>query len=476
MNGNDILRIGYKQGKVIRVALNAAREYREIHHASKEGALNALADVLNAPENYRTDPIFGPVVLALLEEDRKESTYDLTKAAPYQVWGAMNIEPAALEQMRRAVNLPIAVRGAMMPDAHVGYGLPVGGVLATHNSVIPYAVGVDIACRMRLTVFDAAPYVLEQKRDKFRHSLEKNTRFGVGVTWDPPIEHEVMDDPLWQMHPVARQNKDRARVQLGTSGSGNHFVEFGSLVTASTIVTPSGTIPPGKYLALLSHSGSRRLGMEIADFYTEVAMQQRAKLPKEYLHLAWLDLDQEAGAEYWAGMTLAGRYASANHAIIHALITDALRLDVLGEIENHHNFAWKETFDGEEVIVHRKGATPAADGVLGVIPGSMAAPGYVVRGLGNAASLDSAAHGAGRKMSRGEAIKRFDWATLNRKLKAQGVEVLSAGLDEAPGAYKDIQQVMSDQADLVERLAEFWPMLVKMDRGSERQRGGDRDA
>jgi len=148
----------------------------------------------------------------------------------------------------------------------------------------------------------------------------------------------------------------------------------------------------------------------------------------------------------------------------------------MGGIENHHNYAWRETVNGEEAIVHRKGATPAGQGVLGVIPGSMAAPGYVVRGRGNAESLDSAAHGAGRKMSRGEAFRHFDWPSGNRKLKAEGVELLSAGLDEAPGAYKDIRQVMAEQADLVETLAEFSPMLVKMDAGSERHRGGDRDA
>lgn len=476
MNGNDILRIGYKQGKVIRIALDAAKMYREQKKASMTDALNLLTSVLNSPESYQDDPILGPVALALLNDGQGKAPYDLAKAAPYHIWGAAGIEPDAIEQMRRAASLPVAVQGAIMPDAHVGYGLPVGGVLATHNSVIPYAVGVDIACRMRLTVFNVPPFALEQKREKFRRVLEDNTRFGAGVTWDTPVEHPVMDDPLWHELSIARRNKDRARAQLGTSGSGNHFVEFGALTVEIEIATALGVIPPGKYLALLSHSGSRRLGMEIADYFTEVAMQQRSTLPKAYLQLAWLDLDQEAGAEYWAGMTLAGCYASANHEVIHSRIMRALRFDVLGGIENHHNFAWREAVNGEEAIVHRKGATPAGQGILGVIPGSMAAPGYVVRGRGNPESLNSAAHGAGRKMSRGEALRHFDWATVNRKLKAEGVELLSAGLDEAPGAYKDIRKVMSEQSDLVETLAEFTPMLVKMDSGSERHRGGDRDA
>jgi tRNA-splicing ligase RtcB len=398
--------------------------------------------------------------------------YDLSRAAPYQVWGADGIEAGALDQMKRAVHLPVAVRGALMPDAHQGYGLPIGGVLATENSVIPYAVGVDIACRMRMTVFNESPALLDERRDFFRMVLEEHTRFGAGSEWFPRRQHEVLDDPLWTEHPVARRYYDTAVSQLGTSGSGNHFVEFGALIVYSAFETPSGKVPPGTYLAALSHSGSRRFGLEMAEYYTKVAMQQRSTLPKDYQHLAWLMLDEEAGAEYWQAMTLAGRYASANHAIIHRQLADVLRIPVLAGIENHHNFAWKETLDGQDVIVHRKGATPAARDVLGVIPGSMSAPGYVVRGLGNPEAINSAAHGAGRRMSRGEAFKRFNWEAVQAKLDSLGVELLSAGLDEAPDAYKDIRQVMKDQADLVASLAEFHPRLVKMDGGKLHHRHG----
>ncbi len=208
------------------------------------------------------------------------------------------------------------------------------------------------------------------------------------------------------------------------------------------------------------------MGATIADHYTEIAMQQRAQLPKDFIHLAWLDLDEQAGAEYWLAMNLAGRYASANHAVIHQRLVESLRLPVLGVIENHHNFGWLEAVDGQQAVVHRKGATPAGTGVLGVIPGSMSAPGYVVRGRGSPESLSSAAHGAGRRMSRSEANKRFDWATVKRQLKKDGVELLSAGLDESPGAYKDIRQVMAEQSDLVEVLAEFQPQMVRMAEGS----------
>ncbi len=474
MDGNTILNLGYPPGKAVGLALRAAQ------HAMAEGTpesdvIATLADVLDAPDDFAGDPIYGPVAEALLAAERhreRAAGYSLSTSAPYRVWGAADIEPGALEQLKRAVRLPVAVKGALMPDAHQGYGLPIGGVLATANSVIPYAVGVDIACRMRMTVFNASPRVLDEKRERFRAILEEQTCFSAGAEWSAPRDHEVMDDPAWDEHPVARHYRDVAWRQLGTSGSGNHFVEFGALHVHSTIETPLGTIPPGTYLAVLSHSGSRRFGFEIANHYTRVAMNKRAVLPKDFKHLAWLELDEEAGAEYWDAMTLAGKYASANHAVIHRQIVDAVRIPVLGGIENHHNFAWKEEVEGQEAVVHRKGATPAGKDALGVIPGSMSAPGFVVRGLGNPDSLSSAAHGAGRRMSRKQAFRTFDWEMVQRKLREAGVELLSAGLDEAPDAYKDIRQVMADQSDLVVAIAEFHPRLVKMDPGGKPRYGG----
>ncbi len=386
--------------------------------------------------------------------------HDLSKVAPYKIWGREAIDENTLQQMDLAVRLPIARRGALMPDAHLGYGLPIGGVLATDNAVIPYAVGVDIACRVRMTIFNAAPHLIDQKRDKLRDIIERNTRFGEGVAWETPQQHAVMDDAEWDQLPVARRLKDKAWQQLGTSGGGNHFVEFGAL----TVWQQVGRIPPGSYLAVLSHSGSRRFGFETANHYTQIAKRlHENRLPKEYLNLAWLDLGGDGdGDEYWRAMQLAGRYASANHAVIHRRIEAALRLEVLGSVENHHNFAWQEMVDDKPAIVHRKGATPAGTDALGVIPGSMSAPSYVVRGKGSADSMNSAAHGAGRQMSRKEAKRRFNWEQVNPRLKENQVDLISAGLDEVPGAYKDIRQVMEAQADLVEPLAEFHPRIVKM--------------
>ncbi|MCQ3929924.1 MAG: RtcB family protein [Chloroflexi bacterium] len=415
------------------------------------------------------------------------------KPVPYEIWGKEDIEPSAREQMERAAQLSVSQLGALMPDAHTGYGLPIGGVLATKDAVIPYGVGVDIACRMRMTIFNVQPYILDQKKERFRRALEENTVFGTGGQLFSRAEHPVMDDPAWGELILAKKLKAEAARQLGTSGSGNHFVEFGVLKVKEEINGTDdlqgegsrafGKIPPGTYLALLSHSGSRHLGFELANYYTEIAMNIHADLPKEYRHLAWLDM-YGAGAEYWIAMNLAGRYASANHAIIHQRVADAIGFDILGGIENHHNFAWKETHQGEELIVHRKGATPAGLGVYGVIPGTMMTPGFVVRGKGKPESLNSASHGAGRRMSRQAAYKRFEWPDVQQRLKDAGVELLSGGLDEAPGAYKDIRKVMEEQADLVEIVAEFAPRVVKMDpdktwrRRSEaaaRDRSGSKD-
>jgi tRNA-splicing ligase RtcB len=195
-------------------------------------------------------------------------------------------------------------------------------------------------------------------------------------------------------------------------------------------------------------------------------MARHEHLPKELKHLAWLSLDDADGQEYWAAMNLMGRYAAANHALIHYHVGRKLGAHVILDIENHHNFAWKErhVVNGEEreLIVHRKGATPAGVGVLGIIPGSMASPGFIVRGKGQPESLHSASHGAGRVMSRTKAMQSFTWSSVKKQLAAAGVELLSAGLDEVPGVYKDIHTVMSAQTDLVDVLGRFDPKLVKM--------------
>jgi tRNA-splicing ligase RtcB len=382
--------------------------------------------------------------------------------APYRIWGA-NIDKEAIAQMERACSLPVAVRGALMPDAHVGYGLPIGGVLAVRGAVIPYAVGVDIACRMKMTVLNLLPSLLQSEPERFKNAINSGTLFGVGAAYRKKCMHPVMDLD-WSISPVIAGNKDLAWGQLGTSGSGNHFVEFGTLT-----IDKSGTgLLPGTYCALLSHSGSRGIGSRVASHYSRIAMQKHRELPREFQHLAWLDMRSHEGQEYWAAMELMGRYAAANHQLIHGKIAAYLNAAVLLDLENHHNFAWKEQHDGEEVIVHRKGATPAGKGVRGIIPGSMGTPGFVVQGRGSEASLMSAAHGAGRRMSRTAAKREFSWNDAWPLLDAAGVSIISAGLDEVPMVYKNIFDVMSAQSDLVEILARFDPKIVKMAEGREK--------
>lgn len=384
------------------------------------------------------------------------------RTAPWTQWGD-EIDAASIQQMRRASELPIAVRGALMPDAHLGYGLPIGGVLATSGSVIPYAVGVDIACRMKLSVWDLPPETLETDHQRLARAIETETRFGIGADFSHRRQHPVMDED-WDITVVTRRSKNKAWSQLGTSGSGNHFVEIGVL----DLDAPELGLDSGKYLALLSHSGSRGVGNIVARHFSELAQELRPDLPRELRHLAWLDLDSEAGDEYWQAMELMGRYAAANHDLIHRHLAEHLGASILAGVENHHNFAWIEEHDGRELVVHRKGATPAGAGTLGIIPGSMATPAYVVRGTGNEKSLRSAAHGAGRRMSRKQAKKRYRWADVSEMLRVNEVRVLSAGLDEIPMAYKDIHEVMAAQEDLVRPVARFQPRLVKMASGGER--------
>jgi tRNA-splicing ligase RtcB len=470
MKAKEILEMGYPQGPLLNKARAAAGTARMAGESvpSVRGTLRA---VLRLPRQFQNHPIYGNLARALIEEGYAPPppTAEETAAEPaprdepleYQVWGS-DIDEQAHQQMRNACRLPVSVAGALMPDAHVGYGLPIGGVLATDNAVIPYAVGVDIACRMMMTVFPLPPQALLDDMQRFKNVLEKNTRFGVGAEWKPRRQHPVMDED-WNVTPVTAQLKDLAHRQLGTSGSGNHFVEFGDLTVSERIQG----LEPGRYLAVLSHSGSRGPGARTADHYSKWAMSLRQNLPSELRHLAWLDLAGD-GAEYWAAMELMGKFASANHHVIHRQIVEAVREEPLLQLENHHNFAWKEMYRGREVIVHRKGATPAGRGVLGIIPGSMATPGYVVEGKGDLSSLNSASHGAGRRMGRNVAKKSLHWSDVQRYLKQRGVTLLSAGLDEAPAVYKDIDEVMAAQAALVRPLAQFMPRLVKMAPSGER--------
>jgi len=462
MNAKVFLQLGVPLGEATRRATDFVSKYI-LSGGDKSRLHEEVAAIVANPTAFVDDPLRGEFAKALLNAPPPPRA----QPVKYRQWGE-GLESEAVMQMQRACRLPVAVAGALMPDAHVGYGLPIGGVLATEKAVIPYAVGVDIACRMKMTVLDIPLRDLEQGQERLTRAIEAETRFGIGANFKHRREHAVMDAD-WSVSGVTKENKDRAWSQLGTSGSGNHFVEFG-LFTAHE---KTGGLEPGTYVALLSHSGSRGTGAAVCDHYSKLAFGRcRPHLPSELLRLAWLPLDSEEGQEYWNAMELMGQYAAANHACIHRHIAKHLGAQVLLDLENHHNFAWKEKHvigGGEhEVIVHRKGATPAGAGVLGIIPGSMAAPGFVVSGKGNAESLNSCSHGAGRTMSRRAANEKFNWKDVNRLLRERGVTLISAGLDEVPMAYKNIHDVMAAQSDLVSVLGEFNPKLVKMAPSGER--------
>lgn len=466
LTGKQLRSIGYPQGPVISIAMNIME--KNFKHLPQADALEVLSSILQSPNQYAQDGVLGKIAEALLPKPQKQGAeMSLNQSGiQFNVFGSEGIEQSALHQMYTAAKLPIAVAGALMPDAHAGYGLPIGGVLATENAVIPYGVGVDIGCRMCLSIFDIDPKELIQRENYFARELNEATLFGSGAMFDKPSDHEVMYRKEFDESGLLRGLQARAWKQLGSSGSGNHFVEFGT-VDISVKDEVLG-MEAGKYLGLLSHSGSRGLGASIANHYTKIAREKR-RLPGDASNLAWLSLDEEEGQQYWMAMNLAGDYASACHHIIHAKIARQLGRQPLKMVENHHNFAWKEVHDGKEVIVHRKGATPAAKNVLGMIPGSMTAPGFIVKGLGQEASVHSASHGAGRAMSRTSAMKSITHAQLNAELARHGVKLLGGGLDEAPFAYKNIQQVMNAQRQLVETVGLFYPKIVKMDGAQPKQ-------
>ncbi len=457
LSGKDLIKLGYPEGKSVGIAINTVLKY--FRRSDKEEIYTMLKSVLSDPAKFVDNSIWSKVALALVPSEKKSRVHGLLKnRIDYSVYGAAEIEAGARNQMDIAMKLPVSVAGALMPDAHQGYGLPIGGVLATKDVVIPYGVGVDIGCRMCLTAYPIDEKFMVRHSSNLKNILLENTCFG-RETFDRPKEHEVLDSKLFDEIQILKKLKGRATMQIGSSGSGNHFVEFGLIDLAEA---NEWKLTPGKYLGLLSHSGSRGLGAEIARHYTRLA-REICLLPGEAGNLAWLDLSSEAGQEYWMAMNLAGDYASANHHQIHNRIANALGERPMFTVENHHNFAWKENLsDGSEVIVHRKGATPAGEGVLGVIPGSMTAPGFIVRGKGNYNSLNSASHGAGRLMSRSAAKNSITKKMVRQELQKSGVELLGGGLDEAPMAYKDILTVMNYQNDLVEVLGKFIPKIVRM--------------
>jgi len=456
----ELGKIGYNNDQSRSLAINAIN--RHFKHHSKTDILAQLIAIKANPELYLEDEVLGKIAATFTNSIKplQFQSYQLLEETGFlKIYGGKGIEQGAKKQMELSMSLPIVVQGALMPDAHHGYGLPIGGVLATNNAVIPYGVGVDIGCRMALTILDENEAFLKRYDYQIKMALKNKTHFGMDGQLDFHQEHAILDDSRFQATQLLRQLQGKAARQLGSSGGGNHFVELGEI----TLTADNGLgLPAQKYAAILSHSGSRGLGANIAQQYTRIAMNT-CKLPAHAQQLAWLDLDSEAGQEYWLSMNLAGDYAKACHERIHINLMKELGVKALATIDNHHNFAWKEQLaDGREVVVHRKGATPAHKGTWGIIPGSMTAPAYLVMGKGAEQSLNSASHGAGRAMSRQKARSQMTGSALKKMLSTAGVKLIGGSVEENPLAYKDIEQVIAAQGELIDIHGTFYPKIVRM--------------
>ena len=457
----DLSKIGYTNDKARSIAIAVISKHYK--HSSREEITELLAALLQNPAAFASHEYLQPLAEVFTGKPGRDEFRSYTlkdETGPLKIYGARGIEASARKQMETAMSLPVVISGALMPDAHTGYGLPIGGVIAAENALIPYAVGMDIGCRMALTVFAEGAAYNRRFSYQIKEALKTYTHFCMEGSLENRPEHEITDDKRFASTELLRRLQHKAARQLGTSGNGNHFVEFG---TVELFTGNSLGLAPGNYMALLSHSGSRGLGANIAQHYTQIAMHQ-CRLPKHVRSLAWLSLDTWAGMEYHMAMNLAGDYARACHQVIHAGLSKALGLTPLALVENHHNFAWEEELNGKKVFVHRKGATPAHEGELGIIPGSMTTAAYLVRGKGIPESLNSASHGAGRAMSRQRARENMTQSALKKMLSAAGVTLIGGSTEENPMAYKDIETVMAAQTELVYTEGRFLPSVVRMNR------------
>ncbi len=456
----DLSKIGYHNDQLRSLVMGVAS--KNFKHHSKQQLLDLLVEIKNNPEAFLDNELTHKIAEKIIGKTDGPSfkAFELRhEPVSCKTYGGKGIEGSAKRQMELANLLPVSVQGALMPDAHMGFGLPIGGVLATDNAVIPYAVGMDIGCRMALSIIDDSDSFLKRFEYQIKQALKNHTHFGMEGGLDIRQEHEVLDNPVFNQIPLLKPLRSKAVRQLGTSGNGNHFVEFGEI---ELLADNTLGLPAKKYAALLTHSGSRGLGSAIARHYTQIAMNT-CKLPRQAQQLAWLDMDSEAGQEYWLTMHLAGDYAKACHERIHANLLKALDLKALHLVENHHNFAWKDRLaDGKEVVIHRKGATPAHEGELGIIPGSMTTPAYLVSGRGVGDSLYSASHGAGRAMSRQSAKDSMTVSAMKKLLGNAGVTLIGGTVEENPLAYKDIDAVIAAQRELVDIQGKFFPRIVRM--------------
>ncbi len=378
-----------------------------------------------------------------------------TENKPIKLW-LDEIEENALQQAKNLANLPFVHKHvALMPDAHCGYGMPIGGVLATKGVIIPNAVGVDIGCgmcAMRTSIDDLNVEELKLIMSKIRATIP------LGKNWHKQKQDETLMPEREKLPLIAERQYQRATYQLGTLGGGNHFME----------------IQRGSdgFVWVMIHSGSRNIGKQVAEYYNKQAKLLNARwhtsVPSQW-DLAFLPIESDDAHAYMQEMQYCVDFALANRKLMMERIKSAIHNVAKGNVEFNdiiniaHNYAAWENHFGENVLVHRKGATRAYSGEVGIIPGSQGTCSYIVEGLGNPDSFQSCSHGAGRVMGRRQAQRELDLNQEIEKLNKKGVIHAIRGvkdLDEASGAYKDIHTVMQNQADLVKIKVELEPLAV----------------
>ena len=390
-----------------------------------------------------------------------------TEKVPIKMW-LEEIEEGAIEQAKNLANLPFIFKHvAIMPDSHIGFGMPIGGVIACKNVVIPAAVGVDIGCGVG---FLETNIPVEALRDistpngELLNAIISNIRRNVPVGFNK--HKEPQNSPIFNstpVYPIIQDELENAMYSLGTLGGGNHFIELQKNAAGN--------------LCIMLHSGSRNFGLKIANHFDEQAKELNAKYHSTVdakVGLAFLPVDSKEGQAYIECMNYALLFAQENRAVMMRRIknivfnmvqryTDFKNVEVLSEVNIHHNYAALENHYGHNVWVHRKGATSAQEGQLGLIPGSQGTNSYVVMGKGNSESFKSCSHGAGRKMGRKQAQRELNLDAEKKILDDQGIIhgiTSMSDLDEAAGAYKNIDVVMKNQEDLVSIVMKLSPIAV----------------
>lgn len=439
MNTNKILQesgfSGHPQYRDIALlALSLSKEGK-----SREEILNSLKEVYKPKIKYLSNKITDINVFGTFGED---------------------IDWSVERDISGIAKVPVVERLSLMPDAHTctGADLPVGGVVQLNNAIVPGWVGVDIGCRMSLSLLDLQKEEVEKDKNFFLNKILENTSFGNNSGFENQKSHSVMQDPLWSESNLLKSLKPIAERQLGSSGGGNHFVDLIEI----EFLRDYGNYRQGdKCCGLLAHSGSRGTGFKVAKHFIKKAIEWAkwncSEINKKH---AWLPMDTEEGQNYFRHMKIMGKYAQACHHLIHEDFSKSINKQIDFFSENFHNFAWKE----EDKIIIRKGATPAKKGLTGIIPGSCVSNSYLVEGLGNPDSLESSSHGAGRKFSRTKAIETFNLDLFKKECFEKNILCHGVSADEAGQGYKDIEEVIKIQEDanILTKVAVMRPLIVVM--------------